>query len=281
MTNLFNYVILQGDFTVNDAYTLLPFSNTMVNIEMTGAQIKKVLEDAINFYLDPTGSWGAYPRASGLRFDVNEAMDFGMRVTNLEVNAKLAGEWGAIDMDASYIVVTNNYIATPKDGYFEFGNIDEEKKVDSYVEYAQSFIEYAESVGTLEPVPAERASTQNWSNTLPTFFSLYNDFGCLTGWSSNSQVKVRPCSGYKIQKWYFTDEGRVKSMAHGTCLDKKGNRLVHLPCSEFSGTDLAYNGSDLTFSPVNEPDSVVGVNGKNAKFTARDATDLSQFWMVA
>jgi len=110
--------IEEGDFTVNDAYTLLPFSNTMVNIEMTGAQIKKVLEDAINFYLDPTGSWGAYPRASGLRFDVNEAMDFGMRVTNLEVNAKLAGEWGAIDMDASYIVVTNNYIATPKDGYF-------------------------------------------------------------------------------------------------------------------------------------------------------------------
>lgn len=60
--------IEEGNFTVEDAYELLLFSNTMVNLKMTGTQIKNVLEDAIDFYLDPTGSWGAYPRASGLRF---------------------------------------------------------------------------------------------------------------------------------------------------------------------------------------------------------------------
>lgn len=139
----------------------------MFNLVMTGTQIKNVLEDAINFYLDPSGSWGAYPRTSGLRFDVNEAKPFGHRVSNLEVNERLAGDWTALDMDKRYTVVTNNYIATPRDGYYEFGNIAAEDREDTYVEYAQSFIEYAESVGVLEPVSSDRYSTQNWSDSTP------------------------------------------------------------------------------------------------------------------
>jgi 5''-nucleotidase/2'',3''-cyclic phosphodiesterase and related esterases len=135
---------------------------------MTGQQIKNVLEDALDFYLDPSGSWGAYPRASGLRFDVNEAMPKGSRVSNVEVNPKLAAaEWTSIDMSANYTVVTNNFIATPRDGYYEFGKIDAALKVDTYVEYAQSFIEYASVVENLNPVGADRASTQNWSDQLP------------------------------------------------------------------------------------------------------------------
>ena len=134
----------------------------MVNIVMTGEQIKNVLEDAIDFYLDPSGSSGAYPRASGLRFDVSEGEAKGSRVTNLEVNAKLAGEWEPINDSAGYTVVTNNFIATPRDGYYEFGNIADELKVDTYVEYAQSFIDYAKSVDSLDPVPEDLSSTQTW-----------------------------------------------------------------------------------------------------------------------
>ncbi len=132
---------------------------------MTGQQIHNVLEDAVDFYLDPAGSWGAYPRASGLRFDVNEAATKGRRITNLEVNVKLAGSFEPIDLTKTYTVVTNNFIATPRDGYFEFGNIAEELKVDSYVEYAQSFIEYAQDVGTLVKVSDENASTRVWAET--------------------------------------------------------------------------------------------------------------------
>lgn len=137
----------------------------MVYLEMTGQQIHNVLEDAVDFYLDPAGSWGAYPRASGLRFDVNEAASKGRRITNLEINARLAGSFQPIDMTKTYSVVTNNFIATPRDGYYEFGNIADELKVDSYVEYAQSFIEYAQDVGTLEKVSDENASTQVWADT--------------------------------------------------------------------------------------------------------------------
>mmetsp|Transcript_8365 Transcript_8365/g.10977 ORF Transcript_8365/g.10977 Transcript_8365/m.10977 type:complete len:659 (+) Transcript_8365:81-2057(+) len=159
--------IEEGNFTINDAFTLLPFSNTMLNLIMTGQQIMNVLEDAIDFYLDPAGSTGAYPSASGLRFDVNAALPKGSRVSNLEVNVKLAGSWGDIDMSTNYTVVTNNFIAGVRDGYLEFGNIDDSLKVDTFVEYAQSFINYAEAVESLDPVSAERASTQSYSAEIP------------------------------------------------------------------------------------------------------------------
>jgi 5'-nucleotidase len=60
----------QGNFTIDDGYSLLPFKETIVNIFMTSKQIKNVLEDAIDFFLVDAASRGAYPRASGLRFDV-------------------------------------------------------------------------------------------------------------------------------------------------------------------------------------------------------------------
>lgn len=165
---LFTHVtldIVQGNFSINDAFNLLPFSNTMVNIVMTGEQIKYVLEDAVDYYLDPEGASGAYPRASGLRFNVNEAQEKGSRISNLEVNAELAGSWKAIDMFASYTAVTNSYIAAARDGYIEFGYIASDLKVDTYVEYAQSFIDYSLVAGTLDPVSAGRASTQTWTDT--------------------------------------------------------------------------------------------------------------------
>mgnify|MGYP003319442019 FL=1 len=37
-----------GDFTIGDAYTLLPFSNTLVELKMSGTEIKNVLEDCSN-----------------------------------------------------------------------------------------------------------------------------------------------------------------------------------------------------------------------------------------
>jgi hypothetical protein len=85
----------------------------------------------------------------------------------MEINSKLAGSWEAIDMDDDdvvYTVVTNGYIASGKDGYKGFGTMAEELKVDTYIEYGQAFIDYIMSVGTLEPVPADFASTKNYNN---------------------------------------------------------------------------------------------------------------------
>jgi len=171
---------------------------------MTIKQIKNVLEDAIDYSLADSGSRGAYPRASGLRFDVTLNQPKGSRITNLEINSKLAGSWEAIDMDDDdvvYTVVTNSYIASVKDGYYEFGTIAEELKVDTYVEYAQAFIDYTMDVGTLEHVPADFASTQNWNNETeaPTDHdvaaaSLLHSSVTVTGWCTMFVLFASSCA---------------------------------------------------------------------------------------
>ncbi len=40
--------IEKGDISMGDAYTLLPFANTLYELKMSGSEIKQVLEDAIN-----------------------------------------------------------------------------------------------------------------------------------------------------------------------------------------------------------------------------------------
>jgi 5'-nucleotidase len=153
-----------GDITIADAFELLPFANTIVNLEMTGAEVQAVLEEAVSFALDPDGSTGAYPYAAGLRFDVDMNAAAGSRVTNHEVKAGAA--WVALDPAATYTVATNSFIASGQDGYITFGTVtDDGRSVDTLLDYAQSFIDFIEkdSGGTLSKLPASEYSTQNFT----------------------------------------------------------------------------------------------------------------------
>lgn len=65
----------------------------------------------------------------------------------MEVNSRVAGSWTAIDTDATYTVVTNNYIAYCQDGYTTFGTVwDRGDYTDTYTEYAQGWVDYVVSV---------------------------------------------------------------------------------------------------------------------------------------
>ncbi|MDW3176286.1 MAG: NAD nucleotidase [Acidimicrobiia bacterium] len=154
-----------GDLTIADAYELLPFANTIVNLEMTGAEINAVLEEAIAFALDPDGSTGAYPYASGLRWDADMNAAEGSRISNLQMRPSGTTDWVALDMDATFTVATNSFIAAGRDGYVTFGTVsDDGRVVDTFLDYAQSFIDYIEqdAGGVLNKPPAGDYSTQNF-----------------------------------------------------------------------------------------------------------------------
>lgn len=159
--------VAAGDFTIADAFTLLPFSNTLVTLEMTGQQVIDVIEDALANTLDAAGSTGSYPYAAGLRYDVDASETFGNRVSNVEVNPRVAGTWQPIDLAATYTVVTNNFIASGQDGYATFGPIfDAGNFVDTFTEYAQGFVDYVEALTdngqTLQKLPASEYSTKSY-----------------------------------------------------------------------------------------------------------------------
>ena len=153
-----------GDITVETAYTLLPFANTLVELEMTGAQIHQVLEEATENAVKEDGSTGAYPYATGLRWDMDLSQAAGSRISNLEYKARGTDTWVAFDEAASYIVLTNNYIAGGKDGYATFADITGDKYIDTYLDYAQSFSDYAKQVGTVNKLPYSEYSTQNFTD---------------------------------------------------------------------------------------------------------------------
>jgi len=151
-----------GPITVGDAYTLLPFSNTLLEVDMTGQQVIDTLEDALDFALNPEGSTGAYPYAAGLRWGVDASQDKGSRFFNVEVKLKDDTEWSAIDMNRIYKVVTNDFIGGGRDGYLTLGDIDDALKVDTFLDYAQSFVDYVTDVGVLTKLPVDDYSTQSY-----------------------------------------------------------------------------------------------------------------------
>lgn len=137
-----------GQITVGDVYNLLPFSNTLIEIEMRGAEIKQVLEEAlINFY-DNRGSDGSFPYAYGLRYDIDMTKPKTERVSNLEIKDRKSGQWKPLESSKHYIITANSYIAAGKDGYTAL--LEAQQKhgngVDTYLDYAMSFSNYVEKL---------------------------------------------------------------------------------------------------------------------------------------
>ncbi len=142
--------IKAGPISIGDVYALLPFSNTLIEIELTGAQIKQLLEEAlINFY-DNYGSNGSFPYAYGLKYDIDMNLEKNNRVTGLEIKERTSGKWTPLDMSKKYVIVVNSYIAEGKDGYTTLAEAkrDGGEGVDTYLDYAMSFANYIESLGS-------------------------------------------------------------------------------------------------------------------------------------
>jgi len=170
----------QGVFSYNDAYSMLPFTNVLWSLPMTGAQIKAVLEDSI---LGGESTSGSYPYAAGLRYDIDMSAASGSRISNLEVNKKLAGSFVALSMSETYEVLTNDYIAGGRDGYLTFGPLTAAGNyTDTYLLYTQSLIDYlAAQTGSIPPIDESEFSTVSYTNSDVCTFSDANKHAIVDG----------------------------------------------------------------------------------------------------
>ncbi|MBN2768460.1 MAG: NAD nucleotidase [Campylobacterales bacterium] len=138
-----------GNITIEDVYKLLPFSNTLIEFNMSGKEVKELLEDAFSSTFDKSSS-GAFVYGYGIRYDVDSKQSKGNRVSNIEVLNKTIDKFEPMDFDKKYIVVTNSYIADGKDGYEKFAAIKD--KTDTYYDYAMSFVDLIKSRPNIVPV---------------------------------------------------------------------------------------------------------------------------------
>ena len=135
--------IAAGKLTMNTVLTLLPFTNVLVELSLTGAEVVAALEDAVASHLDLAQSSGSHPYAAGLRWDLDMRQTRGQRFSNVQVRSKATGIWSNIDPAKTYVMVTNDFVAEGKDGYTALGSVFKSgRTVNTGVPYTQSFVGY-------------------------------------------------------------------------------------------------------------------------------------------
>jgi len=109
-----------GEITKGEVITVLPFSNTLATVDLSGADIIEALENGVSQIAD---GGGRFPQVSGLKFSFDQREPVGDRVSDVQV--LVGGDaWAPIDEDATYTIVTHDYLRTGGDGYGTFAEGD-------------------------------------------------------------------------------------------------------------------------------------------------------------
>jgi len=101
-----------GEITYGEAFTVQPFGNFLVVMDLTGAQVKAILEQ--QFFPRPPRARLFMGISDGLTYDWSQSAPQGSAVSNLRLNGVL------IDPNATYKVATNNFLADGGDGFTVF-----------------------------------------------------------------------------------------------------------------------------------------------------------------
>ena len=168
-----------GDITRYDLFTVFPFGNMVATVELTGAQIVYILEAATHAC---PGIDGAFPQVSGITFEIHTYIEYegeyanptnpGSRIQNVCINGE------PIDLDATYVMATNDFLAAGGDTYAILAENFENSGVliginleDALINYIQNIDDncagYAEPAGRIvivdeapvEPTPAPAPGT--------------------------------------------------------------------------------------------------------------------------
>ncbi len=100
-----------GDITIEEIITVLPFGNTVIVKPLTGMEVKEALEVGATDYPEQKG---AFTHVANVKYQIDVAKAAGSRIMNIMVNGV------PLDMNATYEVATNDFIAAGGDGYTMF-----------------------------------------------------------------------------------------------------------------------------------------------------------------
>jgi 5'-nucleotidase/UDP-sugar diphosphatase len=109
-----------GDITMGEVLTVLPFSNTLATVEISGADVIDALENGVS---DIENGAGRFAQVAGLKYSYTLANPAGERISDVMVRGE-GDEWVPIDEEATYKIVTNNYVRGGGDGYGTFAEGD-------------------------------------------------------------------------------------------------------------------------------------------------------------
>ena len=106
----------QGDVTLGDLLTALPFGGDVVTTTVSGADLLAVLEHGLSRAGGETEGTGRFLQVAGVRLTWDPEQAPGQRLTKAEVTGQ-DGAWSPVDVSGSYVVATNAYMAKGGDDY--------------------------------------------------------------------------------------------------------------------------------------------------------------------
>lgn len=126
-----------GEITWKEAFTVQPFGNDLVTMDLTGAQIKGLLEE----------QWARGTakilQISGLKVTYNDSLAMGSRIVSIE-----KADGTPVAADQTYSVTVNNFMAGGGDGY---STLLQDKNQTIDVVDLDALVNYIKAQGTVNP----------------------------------------------------------------------------------------------------------------------------------
>ena len=130
--------IKAGNITMNDMITVFPYGNTIMVKEIKGSDVKAALEHGVNEYPNEKGG---FPHTAGMTFTLNAYKEVGDRISDIKVNGE------PLDLNKTYTVVTNDFMAAGGDGYDMFTAYPIKAEYNTLMD---TLLDYVEKLGTVE-----------------------------------------------------------------------------------------------------------------------------------
>jgi len=128
-----------GDVTYGDAVTSFPFTNFLVVIDVTGAELKAALEHGVDLY---PAQAGHFSHVSGMTYKFDPNKEVGSRIVEVSVAGK------TLDLAKSYRLVTNDFMSVGGDGYTMFAG---KPVIAEGALLSDALIDYFNAHGEVEP----------------------------------------------------------------------------------------------------------------------------------
>ncbi|WP_136660860.1 5'-nucleotidase C-terminal domain-containing protein [Nitratireductor sp. XY-223] len=104
-----------GYITTGEVLTVLPFQNTLSTFKLIGSDVVAALENGVSQVEEGAGR---FPQVAGLKYSFDLSLPPGSRTSNVMVEDN--GQYKPIDLNATYGVVSNNFMRAGGDGYKVF-----------------------------------------------------------------------------------------------------------------------------------------------------------------
>lgn len=149
--------LLRGKISAGDLLEVMPFNNSLVLVDLSGAELLKSLEDTVAFMLVKFGSATMnMPFVSGIRFSVQLTAPYGSRIVHMQIRSD-SGSFVAVEPAQRYRVVVNSFVAEGGDG---FGVIKAATgfKSDTGIIDSDAMQDYLQKLGTIRNNTEQRVS---------------------------------------------------------------------------------------------------------------------------